>query len=133
MLPLFGRVEPIAGESLLSLIARTAQVNVHDRLAAMLDEVDLGRARTANIPFSRVDHAYRLARLLSVEVDEIASRMHPRIGGESPHYIDWYGTPLERRFIKTTMRRFAPKGLRTSPHHRAVWGHITPYLLPRKL
>src|ERR1039458_1882255 len=122
VLSLFGRAAPISGESLVGLIARTAVENDHERLAPLLKLARIDTPLAAFVPFTFPDRAPELATRLSADLETIQSRMHTRIESDTGlHLIDWYGTPLERRFVEVKARRFSPTALRRSPHHRAIW------------
>ena len=121
--PVIARVEPIAGESLLSLITRTAAANVFPNLAPLLRTVRV-EGHPAFVPFTATDHAPALAQLLGVELCAITARLHPLHPDQTiTGAVIWAGTRVRRRSIEARRRRIAPLALQTSPHHRLEWTH----------
>lgn len=115
--PLLGHCDPMLGESLMSLIARSCAASGFRNLATVMSSIGI-TARTPFVPFTQVAAAEDIAALLRVPSHEIAARMHPG----SREVVDWYGTPMRRLFIEAVHRRYAPESLRQSAHHRAAWG-----------
>ena len=121
VLPLVARVTAIAGESLLSLAARACEANVIERPGELFSLLGKG-GRPAFAAFTVGEHAPVLAKLLGVDDHEITERLHGRKADfVDPTFVHWFGTTLERRFLKAEPRRFAAAALRISNHHRAVW------------
>jgi hypothetical protein len=116
--PLLIGVTPIPGESLLSMLSRAAVENVHERLAQILAFADAPMYRPGYAPYTQIERAESIARLLSVPTQEIRSRMHASLG---TRLVDWYGTPLRRHYLEARLRRVAPGGFGSPPHHKAMW------------
>lgn len=114
--PLLGRCEPIAGESLMSLIARTCVVSGFRNLSTVLGSISV-KSRPPFVPFTRLGAADEISALLRVDPVEVTARMH----SGTRDTVDWFGTPLRRSFIEATERRYSPESLRQSAHHRASW------------
>lgn len=120
--PLLVPVTPFEGESLISVIARACEANVFERPALLLALANVKVANAAYTPFTQIDAATSIAKLLSSEPTSISRLTHPRIDHAGvADVIDWYGTPLPRKYVEATRRRVSPTGLHASPHHRAVW------------
>ena len=114
--PLLGRCEPIPGESLMSLIARTCVTSGFRNLSTVLSSIGVN-SRPPFVPFTRIDAADEISTLLRVDPAEVTARMH----SGTRDTVDWFGTPLKRSFIEATQRRYSPESLRQSAHHRASW------------
>lgn len=114
--PLLGRCNPIPGESLMSLIARTCVASGFRNLSTVLSTVGVS-SRPPFVPFTRREDAEVIAALLRVETSAVTARMH--VGTRD--IIDWFGTPLRRSFIEARERRYSPESLRQSAHHPASW------------
>lgn len=114
--PLLGRCDPIPGESLMSLIARTCVASGFRNLSTVLSSVGVS-SRPPFVPFTRLGDAENIAALLRVETAAVMARMH--IGTRD--VIDWFGTPLRRSFIEARERRYSPESLRQSAHYHASW------------
>jgi hypothetical protein len=120
--PLFGRVAPIAGESLLSMVARTSHQNLLDRLSDIFVQTDPNLRKLSRVPWLSSLQAERLGTLCSIPTAEIEARAHmPLQASDQVEYVTWFGTRLEGRFINEATRRVSPRSLRLSPHHRSVW------------
>lgn len=115
--PLLGRCDPIAGESLMSLIARTCVASGFRNLSTVLSAIGIN-SRPPFVPFTRLGGASEaIAGLLRVDNAEVTTRMH----GGTRDVVDWFGTPLRRSFLEATQRRYSPESLRRSAHHQAHW------------
>lgn len=119
--PLCGRVTPFVGESLASIVARSACVNDIPSTAKLLRQGVKEWGRPAFVAFTHVDAASDLAVLLGLPVDDVVNRTHAKTAGERSNRIDWFGTPLERRFLEAPRRRFSRLGLAFSDFVRAEW------------
>lgn len=114
--PLLGRCEPIAGESLMSLIARTCVASGFRNLSTVLASIGVN-SRPPFVPFTKLGAVDEISTLLRVDPVEVTARMH----SGTRDTVDWFGTPLRRSFIEATGRRYSPESLRQSAHHRASW------------
>ena len=121
--PLVAHVEPIPGETLMSLVARAAHANVFPKFAELLRHAGI-KGHPAFAPFTALDHAEPLAELLGVPLDEVVQRFHPLHPDPSiKGAVVWAGTRMRRRSIEARRRRVAPLALKTSAHHRLEWTH----------
>ncbi len=119
--PLFGVVGPIAGECLMSLMARAAVKNVFPRVRTMVREAGFDIPQPAFLPFTRNLSTEQLSQLLDVDPARIEAMMHPALNHDKPlDKVNWYGTCLPRRLISVD-RRFSPASFARSGHIRAVW------------
>lgn len=122
VLPLFIPVRPEPGENLMSMMVRACDANVLGRLAQFQAIVETRKSRVEYLPFTGFEDAHVIAELLGVHLDVVVGRMHATWAHSSADdYIDWYGTPLPRRYVETRTMRFSPTGLASGEHHRAVW------------
>lgn len=122
LLPLFIPADVRPGEGLMSMMVRTAEKNVLGRLHRMAHFAELSDSRVDSIPFTRWNDATALASVLSVGVDHVRERMHPPVlHSSADDYVDWYGTPLHRRYIETRQRRFSLASLSALGHDLAIW------------
>lgn len=125
--PLCASVDIYPDESLLSVIARTADANVVPNTATLLRQA-LGTAgRTASTPLTQFNNAKEIAALFNSAPDQINARMFPPADGAPVTSINWFGTPLERRFLEARKRRYAPSALSVAPYGRSSW-QIRPLL-----
>lgn len=119
--PLLIGVKPVPGESLLSMIARATSDNVHEQTSQTLAFAGFSQPQLKHVPFSRIPRVKEIATLLSVTEHDVRSRMHAP-ARQNINWVDWYGTPLHRRYIEATVRRVSPVGFGNPPfHHRAIW------------
>lgn len=120
--PLFIAGDARAGEGLMSMMVRAAEANVMGRLHRLALFAGVTGARVDSIPFTRSQDAQKIAQLLSVDAAEVQGRMHPAAPHSSAdEYVDWYGTPLHRRYLETRRRRVAPASLAAFGHDLAIW------------
>ncbi|CAO3417026.1 hypothetical protein [Azospirillum argentinense] len=124
MKPLVFRPDPppIPGESLLGLLARTADRNGFTGLMKVLSFADIGTGTPANLPSVDPIAAQRVAYLLKVAEEEVTTRCHPQIVCDDPAggFIDFFGVALRALYREKTRRRVSPRALAISPHHRAL-------------
>ncbi|MCW0190551.1 MAG: TniQ family protein [Rhodococcus sp.] len=113
---------PIAGESLLGLLARATHRNGFTGLMKVLSLADIAARSALVLPYIDPAEAERVAFVLKVPVGEILSRCHASASGESvdANRIDFFGIPLRARYRESTLRRVSPRALAISPHHRAL-------------
>lgn len=119
--PLLGRVEPVAGECLLSLLARACEANVFHRIGDLLGLAGAS-GHPAFSPFIAQDRADAIAALLGLSPDEVERRMHPPLPGPNAP-VHWFGMAIPRRMLEAKLRRISPAALGRSLHHRAIWSH----------
>lgn len=118
---LFGHVEPHAGETLLSLITRSAELNVHHRLHAFLRLGGVKMLKPDHIPFTRIHDAEKLSAWMGVDQSKISAAMHPAISLGYEDFVHWYGTRIPRRFIDAKVYRYSPATLKDGAFQRALW------------
>lgn len=105
----------------MSLILRAAEMNVFPLPKDMLGLAGIVSLKPAFIPFSHGDAVGPLGQLLGIGIDEIACRFHTVVRREGyADSINWYGTPLPRKYISTD-RRISPRSLKKQRYDRAVW------------
>ena len=113
---------PMTGESLLGLLARTAERNSFTNLIKVMLFADIGTGRPQSLPSIQPHAADRLAFVLKIPVEEVSSRSHPRISRKdvTGDFIDFFGISLRTRYREKVRRRVSPRALAISPHHRAM-------------
>lgn len=119
--PLCAPVEIYPDESLLSAIARSAEINVVPAISTLLKHADVEAGRAAFIPFTQFAASTDIGRLIGASPTEVVRRMLPRTENTDRKSIDWFGTPLDRRFIEANLRRLSFSALNKEPYARAIW------------
>jgi len=114
--PLLGRREPIEGESLMSLVARSCDASGFRKISNVLGSIGIASSPPF-LPFTQMDRVDDIAALIRVCRGQVRVRMHA--GGRE--VVDWWGEPLRRAFLEAKTRRYSPASLRASAHHRASW------------
>lgn len=112
-------IDPLPGESLLGLIARSADHNVLDSTFAITGQVGQVYGNRANSAISPVVRLTDLAHVLRVEPAEVINRSYLHSDGDKLR--DFFGITLRFTEIESKLRRFSPASLRRSPFHRAIW------------
>lgn len=117
------RVEPIVGESLMSLLTRCTIENGYRKIADIL--VGTGAIELSHIghtPFVNFDYSEQIASRLALSASKITALMHApaKVEGWGTS-VNWFGTVLPRHFIDARTRRVSPRAFRDSQHHRAEW------------
>jgi len=103
--PLCATITPFPDESLASILVRSADANSVPRVSELLRHVGFPILKPAYFAFTRMSDAEPLAAVLGLPEMEIRRRMHPKILDRDLLTVDWFGTPLERRFIEAEARR----------------------------
>ena len=119
--PLCAPVEIHSDESLLSAIARSAEANVLPATANLLQHANVNAPRTAFVPFTQSATSANIGQLMGISPIEVARRMLPRLEESERTTIDWFGTPLERRFVEANVRRLSFAALTAGPYARSIW------------
>ena len=119
--PLCASITPFEDESLISLIGRAAVVNEMTSLGKLLQFADVAAKNPAFTAFTQRSASGNIASLLGLDKSAIERRMHPRIEELDSPIVDWFGTPLERRFIEVKGRRYSPSGLLDGAYGRSLW------------
>jgi hypothetical protein len=115
-------VEPVAGESLVSLVTRAAMVNGLRRPGAMLHETGAGGRRPGSLAFGQALDIERLSDLLGVNPEELMRRRNPIIDGVGSGYtLMWYGTPLSSWLVERNKRRIPVNLTKDRAHDDAMW------------
>lgn len=121
-------IEPIAGESLIGMVARATRLNVLGSTKVILESVGLSLLHPGAVGQEIGDELDSLARQLGCDVAELLSRCHPYLGDPlGPSDIRWGSGALFRPNILVERRRISPASLLMSEHHRADWMNL---LLP---
>lgn len=117
--PLCVSIEPFHDESLYSIVARSADANVHPNTAKLLKSAGIGVRRLDHLPFSGSD-TEKTATILGLTIHEIDRRfMLPSEDGRN--MVNWFGTSLERRFTECNFRRLAGPNEEVDGYHRNTW------------
>ncbi|WP_326914444.1 hypothetical protein [Sphingopyxis chilensis] len=119
--PFCAPVEIHSDESLLSAIARSAEVNVLPATATLLQHANVNAPRTAFVPFTQSAASANIGQLMGISPIEVARRMLPRLEESERTTVDWFGTPLERRFVEANVRRLSFAALTAGPYARSIW------------
>jgi hypothetical protein len=124
---LLSAVRPKADESLCSLISAAADINRLKKVRPLLSLID--GPYSLNDLHGRYDLAPRLAKLISVDITEITSRMYGvRESSAAIGTLNYFGTEVPTSWITTSRRvaayDFLPKNQNGSSRpffHKAVW------------
>lgn len=112
-------IRPIPGESLDGYVARAAADNWIEKV---IDLSGLAGVRHAASPLLST-HCWNglpaLADCLGIDVEELRLRSYPQ--SELRAHQLFFGVPVNRGELEIYKRRFAPKSLALSGHHRALW------------
>lgn len=118
--PLLIAVHAHKDEALMSILMRASHENVLGRAPRLASLAGIETNRVEYLPFTKLDEAGRLAALLGMPDSDIRRRMHPdAMHPSADEYVDWYGTPLPRRYIETRQIRFSDTG--GADYVRATW------------
>lgn len=121
--PVLWRVEPIAGESLASLVTRTTRRNLLPSAHVLLRQVGVRHANNPTAALHPGVDERRLADILRLPLHEISRRRHkPRA---EAGFVDFYGAAVRADEMVFRRRRFAPSAIATSPHSRDLWSFKT--------
>lgn len=114
------RVLPlIAGESLDGYIARVAAAHHMPRMAKITEitgEIDSYRPHAS---FCDAIGLEILADCLRIDPDII--RLHAPQWSPNAKILNLFGIPILRDYLQFSYRRFSPKALSMSAHHRGLW------------
>lgn len=116
----FDPQEPISGESLLSLIARTTIENELPHITTIMRDVgQVHRNRMVDVMRKDID-IDGLATILGQNVDVIQSLRSQDVGD---HFTRYLGSKVQHGDVHTKERRFAPAALASDelPYYRAAW------------
>lgn len=119
-------VPHIDGESLLSLVARTARQQGHESPYAILRAADYAYTAKTGAILSNTSKIGSLAKLLGISHADIASRMlHP---SQTPGFVILNGVAVREQSLITSRRRFSSGRLRAGEVHLNAWMfHALPY------
>jgi hypothetical protein len=126
--PLALPVEPVAGESLIGLVARATRLNVLGRTSIILDQCGIRLLHPGTIGQDLPGPAL-LSTQLGCSEEAILARMHPYVDQDSGSLdIKWGSGALLRSDLILERRLVSPKALKQSEHHRAAWANrLLPY------
>jgi hypothetical protein len=102
------KVEPVFGESLMSLIVRACQANIIERPHHLLKLAGCEFSTAAFAPFAAGINIDGLAELLDIDRSEVKRRWHPTFNREGTYYVHWHGIDIDRTFIESNSRRIPP-------------------------
>ena len=117
---LFG-IEPIPGETLMSLVTRVVVRNILPSSHVILEQVGAPHAQNptaAIVP--GLDEAL-LAHILRQPVGEVTDRRHAPSDVEG--FVQSFGVTVRADELVFRRRRFSPAAIAASPHIRATWSH----------
>jgi hypothetical protein len=117
--PLLIRIEPIAGEALMSLVTRAAVTNVLPSSHLILEQVGAAHAQNPTAAVASDLDEDELASILRIPVTQVALRRHHALAGNGT--VDFFGVAVRADDIISRRRRFAPGSIGCSPHIRALW------------
>lgn len=117
--PVLFRVDPIAGESLMSLTTRVAVRNVLPSSHVILEQVGAPHAQNPTAAITPMLDRALLAGILRLPSGEVDDRYHPPAA--NPGFVDFSGAAVRVDEMTFRRRRFAPAGIAISPHIRSLW------------
>lgn len=133
ILPLCAQVPILPDECLSSLLVRTATANVVHEVADLTKHIGIASRNTDYLALRQSERAEDVAQLLGQNPLAIAAMFHPRVRGREVDTINWFDTPLERRFLEVADRRFSPRGIVRSAHGHSLWMIRPLYFCPENL
>ncbi|AYO80239.1 hypothetical protein AYR46_09980 [Sphingobium yanoikuyae] len=110
---------PIAGESLMGLVARVTAENGYPRTGTLLAEAGWVYDNKPTAATTNAEHLPALADILVVPYPQLLHHAHGPEDGSA--IIHWFGGRAWQSELRTTIRRYAPASLALSAHHRAIW------------
>lgn len=114
------RVLPlIAGESLDGYVARVAAAHHMPRMAQITEvtgEIQLHRPHASFCDDMGLEI---LADCLGI--GRASTRLHSPLWSPDTRSLNFFGTAVPREFLQFSYRRFSPKALSMSAHHRGLW------------
>lgn len=113
-------VDAFTDESLFSIIARTADANVLPSTITLLRHAGVNVRQTSRLAFDQ-SASERIAAFLSQPPELVAARLEAQSTCGSTGTVNWFGTPLERRFIEGRKRRQSASSLEAAEYHRVAW------------
>lgn len=117
-------VEPIAGESLMGLVARACDENGYPSVTHVLNLAGFETLRGRFLSISKTVDLERLAQFFGCGAEDLRLRLQlpTNVQGSSPKtFVNYLGAPVRAIMREPALRRVSPASLRTSPHHRAIW------------
>lgn len=115
---------PILGESLLGFTNRCFARTPAKQAIQGLSLAGIGKLTPTGLATTLdTDATEGLAILLRTSKEEIERRLHrpAKLDNRRSVAIDFFGTRIRADYRESGRRRLSPRGLRISPHHRAIW------------
>jgi hypothetical protein len=119
--PVMWRLAPIADESLMSLVTRTAAKNLLPSASVLLRQVGCPHAQNPSVATNSGVDVGLLAEILRQPASEIELRRSVPLPYKG--FVNSFGSAIRADEIVVTNRRFGPTALATSPHIRAIWSN----------
>lgn len=132
--PLAIAITPIAGESLIGLVARATRENVLGSTRIVLEPIGLSLLHPGALGQHIGPGAPLLAQQLGCSVGDVASRCHPYLSSrEESMEVRWGSGSLWRPYVHVQRRRISPESIERSPHHRSDWMNLLLSYCPESL
>ena len=116
----FIRQEPLPGETLAGLIARTASTNGYAHAHDILSQCEGGAGRNSSISARAASFLPELSRVLGVPEETLTPLTDK--SDRKKQTFDFFGNRMRAGHRLTKIRRVSPRALRISGHYRGVWG-----------
>lgn len=109
----------IEGESLDGYVARVAAEHHMPRMSIVTEVAGATASDRQHASFCKEAGLIALADCLRVDLASL--RLHSPLWSASAETLNFFGTRVPKDFLQFPARRFSPKALEQSPHHRALW------------
>ncbi|MDB5203930.1 MAG: hypothetical protein JWQ27_3339 [Ferruginibacter sp.] len=116
----FIRQEPLPGETLAGLIARTAAANGYRHAKDILIQCGDVAGRPASVSVRAGSYLSDLAETLGVEQHRLSLLLDDQDDASST--FNFFGQRMRLVHRSSTVRRVSPRALRISNHYRGMWG-----------
>lgn len=120
---------PFPGESLIGLVARVAQYNVHTSTGSIMTTAGYPHIYCHDLAYNNLDKLPRLANTLALDIEDVqALSYRPLEVDRGPPAIDFFDARVVKYDFVVKERRFSPSTIATEPFYRAIWQHrLLPY------
>lgn len=119
--PVLFQIDPIPGETLMSLVTRVVARNVLPSSHVILEQVGAPHAQNPTAAIVPGLNEPELARILRLPLAEVSGRRHAQTALNG--FVRSFGAYVRADELVFRRRRFSPNALRASPHIRAIWSH----------
>ena len=109
----------IAGESLDGYVARVAAAHHMPRMTQITEVTGEIDAHRPNASFCSDAGLQILADCLGIDLE--SARLHSPSWSPDTKVLNLFGTPVPRTLLQFSYKRFSPKALSISAHHRGLW------------